>query len=381
MTTSEVFNFTEPIEKDNGIERYEEHIYEPTNGTNLNSPREIKININEQDMLTLPSKAYLLFEGQLVKADGTAYANAVLTNNGIMHLFNRITYQLSNKEIEAVYNIGQATTMLGMLNYANDFQLAQGLNQLWYKDSTSTSVLADVIHIFGFCDDYDKVIYGLKHTITLGRQSDDNAIFRLAGAAAGKVILNKIQLLMPNLIPSGEGKKRIIDEIKNKVTIPELPSQTSPENPRYVIVGFQTNRANVDQTVNASIFDHCELKNMFIMLNNNLRYPAEDCNLSFPNQQISRIYREASMFKERFYEINKLIANSNKSLSDYRDLYPIFVFDISKKSETLKLSTTQVQIRATFNTVVPANTQARALVLSDNILELKTDSNRINFEN
>ncbi|XP_065642662.1 uncharacterized protein LOC136074286 [Hydra vulgaris] len=323
MTTSEVFNFTEPMEIDNGIERYEEHIYEPTNGTNLNSPGEIKININEQDLLTLPSKAYLLFEGQFVKADGTAYANAdavALTNNGIMHLFNRITYQLSNKEIEAVNNIGQATTMLGMLNYANDFQLAQGLNRLWYKDSTSTAVLAD----------------------NTG----------LAGVAAEKVILNKIQLLMPNLIPSGEEKKRLIDEIKNKVTIPvsfrkgqcntttvqqatsfnwELPSQTSPENPRYVIVGFQTNRANGDQTVNASIFDHCDLKNMFIMLNNNLRYPAEDDNLSLPNQQISRIYREVSMFKERYYGMNELIAKSNISPSDYRDLYPIFVFDISKQ--------------------------------------------------
>ncbi|XP_065665467.1 uncharacterized protein LOC136086897 [Hydra vulgaris] len=181
------------------------------NGTNLNSPGEIKININDQDLLTLPYKAYLLFEGQLVKADGTAYANAdavALTNNG-------------------------------MLSYANDFQLAQGLNQLWYKDSTSTAVLADTTgfatrqayliqkpttkrtfsiciplrHIFGFCDDCDKVIYGLKRTIILVRQSDDNAIFRLAGAAAVKVILNKIQLLMPSLIPSGEEKKRLIDEI------------------------------------------------------------------------------------------------------------------------------------------------------------------------
>ncbi|XP_065650746.1 uncharacterized protein LOC136078857 [Hydra vulgaris] len=366
MTTSEVFNFTEPIEIDNGTERYEEHIYEPINGTNLNSPGEIRIKINEQDLLALPSKAYLLFEGHLVKADGTAYANAdavALTNNGIMHLFNRITYELSNKEIEAVYYPGQATTMLGTPNYSNDFQLAQGLNQLLYKDAISTAVLADstgfatrqayliqkpttketfsfcvpLRHIFGFCDDYDKVIYGLKHTITLVRQSDDNAIFRLAGAAAGKVILNRIQLLMPNLIPS--------------VTLFnwELPSHTPPENPRYVIVGFQTNRANGDQTVNASIFDHCDLKNMFIMVNNT-RYPTEDYDLfTFPNQKISRIYREASMFKEKFYGMTELITNSNISPSDYKDLYPIFVFDISKQSETLKSSSIQVQIRATVN--------------------------------
>ncbi|XP_065651238.1 uncharacterized protein LOC136079428 [Hydra vulgaris] len=206
MTTSEVLNFTEPSKIDNGIERYEEHEYKPINGTNLNSPGEIRINIEQQDLFTLPSKAYL-FEG-------------------------RITYQLSNQEIEAVYYPGQATTMLGMLNYANDFQLAQGLSQLWNKDVTSTAVLNDdtgfatrqayiiqkpttkgtfsfcvpLRHNFGFCDDYDKVIFGFKHTITLVRQSDDDGIFRLAAAATGKVNLNKISLFMPNLMPSDKEK-------------------------------------------------------------------------------------------------------------------------------------------------------------------------------
>ncbi|XP_065664806.1 uncharacterized protein LOC136086437 [Hydra vulgaris] len=205
--------------------------------------------------------------------------------------------------------------MLGMLNYANDFQLGQGLNQLWCKDNTSTAVLTDNIgfatrqayiiqkptteetfsfcvplrRIFGFCDDYDKVIYGLKHTITLVRQSDDSAIFRLAAVAAGKVNLNKISLFMPNLIPADVEKFKLYGEIEKKVTIPvrfrmrqcntttvqqstsfncQLAVKASPENPRYIIVGFQTSRTG-DQTANASIFDYCDLKNMYIMLNNN----------------------------------------------------------------------------------------------------------------
>ncbi|XP_065662440.1 uncharacterized protein LOC136084965 [Hydra vulgaris] len=214
-----------------------------------------------------------------------------------------------------------------------------------------------------------------------------------------QVNLNKISLFMPNLIPADKEKYELCDEIKRKVTIPvsfkmrqcdtttvqqstsfnwQLTVKTSPENPRYNIVGFQTNRANGDQTVNASIFDHCDLKNMYIMLKNNDMYPAVDYNLSFPNQQISRIYREASVFKEKFYGMNELIANSNISPSDYRDLYPLFVFDDSKQSERSKSSTIQVQIRATFNTAVPANTQAYALVLSDRIMELQSDGNKLN---
>src|SRR6218665_2818103 len=64
-------------------------------------------------------------------------------NNGLMHLFSQISYSLSNQEIEKLFHPGQATTMLGLLKYPNDFQLAQGLNQLWYKDSTATAVIAD----------------------------------------------------------------------------------------------------------------------------------------------------------------------------------------------------------------------------------------------
>ena len=48
------------------------------------------------------------------------------------------------------------------------------------------------MHIFGFCEEYDKIVYGLKHNLTLVRKTDDDAIFRLAAAGAGKVSLDKI---------------------------------------------------------------------------------------------------------------------------------------------------------------------------------------------
>ena len=67
----------------------------------------------------------MIFEGRLTKAGNTAYANAdevALTNNAIMHLFNRIEYHLSNQLIESLNYPGQATTMLGLLKYQDDFQ-------------------------------------------------------------------------------------------------------------------------------------------------------------------------------------------------------------------------------------------------------------------
>lgn len=425
MATSEVLNFTETPIVDEGIERYEFHEYEPVARTNLNSAGEIRINVEQQDLFTLPSEAYLLFEGRLTKADGSAYANAdavALTNNGLMHLFSQISYQLSNQEVESVFHPGQASTMLGMLKYPNDFQLAQGLNQPWYKDSAATAVVADnsgfavrqayliqkptvkgtfsfivpLKHIFGFCDDYNKIVYGFKHTLTLVRKADDDAIFRANAAGAGKVNLDKISLFIPHVIPSDMERMQLYKTIESKATLPvayrarqcdtitvpqsttfswRLSVKTSPEKPRYIIVGFQTDKDG-SQEANPSVFDHCDLKNMYIMLNQE-RYPAVDYNLSFPNQQFSRAYRDAATFSEKFYGMNDLITQSNITPADYKDLFPLMVFDVSKQSERLKSSVVDVKIKATFNAAVPAGTEAFAVVVSDRMLNFQSDGNKM----
>src|ERR1043165_6311616 len=141
---SEILNITEPSTIDEAIEKYEFHEYEPVSRTTLNSAGEIRITIETQDLYCHPAESYLLIEGRFVKADGTAYADAnaaAIVNNGLMYLFSQIGYRLSSQDIETIYHPGQATTMLGLLKYPNDFARAQGLNQLWCKDTTATAVM------------------------------------------------------------------------------------------------------------------------------------------------------------------------------------------------------------------------------------------------
>jgi len=129
------------------IEEYEYHSYEPITGTDLNRPGEIRINIETQDLFTHPSESYLVCDGKLVKnADDTEYANAdviTLTNNAMMHLFSNIKYQLSGQEIQSLFHSGQATTMLELLKFPDDFQKSTGLNHLWFKDSGATAHIKD----------------------------------------------------------------------------------------------------------------------------------------------------------------------------------------------------------------------------------------------
>ena len=75
-------------------------------------------------------------------------------------------------------------------------------------------------HIFGFCEDYHKIVYGLKHNLTLVRKTDDDAIFRGVAAGAGKVSLDKISWFMPHVIPADAEKFSIYKTIESKVKVP-----------------------------------------------------------------------------------------------------------------------------------------------------------------
>ena len=75
-------------------------------------------------------------------------------------------------------------------------------------------------HIFGFCENYDKIVYDLKHSLTLVRNTDDDAIFRGATAGAGKVSLDKMSWFMPHVIPADAEQFSIYKTIESKVKLP-----------------------------------------------------------------------------------------------------------------------------------------------------------------
>ena len=335
--TADILRITDPIITDESISEYEHLEYNPIAGSNLNnSGSDITITIELQDVFSHPNGSYLIIEGELIKNNNTRYADAdevTLTNNGIMYLFKRIRYDLAEKPIETIQQPGQTTTMLGLLKYPDDFSKSVGLNQLWYKDTNpdanrvgnngfnarqdyiiqrpnpkgTFSFKIPLKHIFGFCEDYPKIIYGMKQTLVFTRDDDNNAIFRNNAADAGKVVLNKISWYMPKVIPADKEKMDILKIIEKKQELPvayrmiqcataqitqtpffnwRLTAKTSPEVPRFLIVGFQTNKNN-NQEANPAVFDHVNVKSIHCTLNS-VRYPKTDYKISFPRFQFSR---------------------------------------------------------------------------------------------
>ena len=73
-----------------------------------------------------------------------------------------------------------------------------------------------------------------------------------------------------------------------------LPAKSHVEKPRWIIVAFQTDKSG-NQQYNPSIFYHCNVTNMFVMLNSR-RYPEIDYDdTNFTQQKFSRVLPVAKL--------------------------------------------------------------------------------------
>ena len=123
-------------------------------------------------------------------------------------------------------------------------------------------------HIFGFVD--SKVTYGMRDTFQLIRKDDNDALFRTAAAGAGNVLLSKLAWFVPIVQPNDVRKVNLYKRIAANNVIPvlfrmrqcetfSLPQARSivwrlgvssaPEKPRWVLVGLQTKKSGIKETI------------------------------------------------------------------------------------------------------------------------------------
>ena len=237
-------------------------------------------------------------------------------------------------------------------------------------------------HIFGFTDDYTKVTYGMRDTLQL--------------IGVGKVVLSKLAWSVPVVQPNDVRRVNLYNSIASNNAIPvsfrmrqcetfTIPQATStvwrlsvsytPEKPRGVLIGLQTDKS-VSQVRNAALFDHCNLTNMQVMLNHS-RYPSVDMRTYFAKEQFVGVYKSFYDFTSIYYAVDNLLAGSAVNPIAFKSLYPTHVFDVSKQGERLTEGVVDLTVRMEFSVAVPANTQAYAHVISDRMLKFKSDVSKM----
>ena len=436
QTNESYLNINDPVSIDDSVYMDDEALFEPVNTNTYNTVgSEIIINIQNADSYYRPSESRLVIEGELVKlADGTRYANGDrigFTHNGPMLLFSLFQYQLNGNTIETIQNPGHASLMKGMCSYSDDYSKSSGLNMFWLKDTNvgSTDAIIDanigylgrkdlllgnatiqsntigafsvsipLSHIFGFCEDYDKVLYGCKHSLRMIRGSDSAAIFRSSGTnpGNGKLNITRIAWYIPQIRPSIQIEQTLLNMINNKqsidvafrsrqfdsIAVPiaqsfswRLSVQTGTEKPRWILLAF--NSPNPSQASNNAVYLHSNLTNAYVTINSaDNRYPRVDITTSFADNLMNHAYYKFAEFQKKYYGFDKITTGSQVTPLEYRSLYPIFVFDIRKQSERLKETVSDITIKTTFAANPAANTMAYALVLSDRLLKLQSDGNK-----
>lgn len=420
-------NWKEELLIDESYEKINYDEYSPHTGIDLNNVHgDIRIVIRNQDQFLLPSKSYLNIEAQLLKENGEHYVpddKISLGNNGLMYLFDRVSYHLSNREIESYANPGIASTVKGLVTYPGDY--LKGTQFLWKKDNSKNtqsnsgfnarhkfvlsrhnngefSCSIPLSHIFGFCENYEKIMYGVEHTLILRRNHDSDAIIKsnekegnVEAVPRGKIIISKLSWHMPHAKISDEYKIPLYEQIENKTDIPirflnrqcerytlqkntkqlewKLNVATGAEKPRYVFLVFQNGRLD-NQNQNSAIFDHMGYRNAYCQINGQ-RYPDHDLDVDFKKNKYIKAFNMLCDYS------SNVVGHEQQSIGilDFENLFPILVFDLSHQSERIKNTPVDVTIKVDFTeSIANDNIEAYAVILSDRFIKLQSDGNKMN---
>jgi len=357
--TSELLHINESVIVDDSIESFQfvEQLSE-AGEANINTPgTKINITFNNSSHFIHPYESYLRIEGNLTTAAGVAWTAAnesaiAFVNNGILNLFIIFKYELADTIIEYSENAGFTTTVH---NYSTKSRTYQGLDWIWKPDegvitaeATNTpflirnllispppfnfSVCIPLKVIFNFCNDYNKVMWGLKHIIRMTRSNSTRALFRsvadisavvngiyhVTTAVGNEAVVNLTTLrwYMPVVRPSPSHEQALLEIVgsnskfidvaflnkrTNSIAVPAATTFTWPlattcgvERPRYIVILFQGAVAN--QATNSSVYSSApNVTNAYITLYG-IKYPSIDMNTYLANNKYSKWYREYKNF-------------------------------------------------------------------------------------
>ena len=381
--TSPYLQINESNLVDNSITEFEYVEYLPRDSNNMNKEGQHIFETKDEDVFLLPHKAFLEVRGKLQTNANADYNNndaISLVNNG-WSLFHSAQYQLNNQTIENIsLYLPQASTMLNLVSFSDDYSRSTASNQLWFRDTGDGSttlkqnfdevandananavrdgvramiarynsnrqanlgftarqnittgnkqitLMLPFSQIFGFCRDIDKVFRGVKHTIVLDREVANNYIMRANGVAAGKFNINHISLWMPKVKPSLSVESEI-----NAQLVKGHIKQLYFEQMRVYRTMFQPTETTMSWRVTTAAGSELP-RHVFVAFQSSERDNNQQFNnMIFDNANLRRISCRinSTQYPEREFECNFTPQNRN-----YSRLYLNFLESSNKYLDT-----------------------------------------------
>lgn len=232
--------------------------------------------------------------------------------------------------------------------------------------------------LFGYMD-YEKISYQLKFRLILNREVNHPLIFHGETGKKAYLKIDNLEFWIPHITPTLSIENMITKRLNTNKNIPvsfmarvaasvnfdqtkySWHFTRTSNTPRYLFLAFKKNvAANFEN--NDSLFHLQNIRSVQVQLNQT-RYPVDPIRIDTSKNYFSEGYQNYKNVCRDFGVETQLKPN------DWRNLFPIFCFDLSAQNEDLKKNGCDVTIN--IEKTGTDSLTAFAVVLEDSSYEIQ----------
>ena len=412
-----MFKLSENYEIDRRILKCDYIRYSPAEISTINTANsQIYINIPREDSVISLLNSYLELNFDVLRVDNSnryVEANDIrLVNLGPIALFSN--YKLtssSGKHLEEISHAHIVSLMYKLLTSCKDsdglsigFDRNRGRRK---NELTNNKTIKGKYHIriymkdiFGFAEHQEKGTYGLGYKLTLTRNTDNAVLNKDNAVVNGRVKINSLDWYVPHYSSNLEEYTKLMTQIKkNTPTLLhypersvfmkevntqnlwtfELGSQEGINVPVWIFVAFQQIDRQNDQNLNNDTFYRPLVTSVQCIIGTE-KYPDSGSLLNNNDDDYSQAYGQ---IKQTFKALTKddllqpYISNADFRSSNNGDNIGcnIYLFDIRYQKNFE--SSQPIKVEFKFDGVIPAGIYGYALVLTNKLISISSDGQRM----
>ena len=412
-----MFKLSENYEIDRRILKCDYIRYSPAEISTINTANsQIYINIPREDSVISLLNSYIELNFDVLHAaDNKRYANANdirLVNLGPIALFSN--YKLttaSGKHLEEISHAHIVSLMCKLLTSSKDGDdLSIGFDRdrdRRKRELSNKKNIKGKYHIriylkdiFGFAEYQEKGTYGLGYKLTLTRNTDNAVLNKDNAVAIGRVKINGLDWYVSHYSPNLEEYNKLMNQTKkNSPTLLhypersvfmkevntqnlwtfELGTQEGINVPIWIFVGFQQSDRQNEQNLNNDTFYRPLVTSEQCIIGTE-KYPDSGILLNYNDENYSQGYGQ---IKEAFRALTKdnilqpyISDHDFKSSNDGVNIgYNIYASDIRYQKNFENSQPIKVEFK--FDGVIPAGIYGYALVLTNKLISISSDGQRM----
>ena len=411
-----MFKLSENYEVDRRILKCDYIRYSPAEVFTINTANSQKyINIpREGSVISLLNSFELIFD-VLQAATSNRYTDANdirLVNLGPIALFSNYKLTTSSgkhsEDISHAHIVSLMYKLLTSSKDSDDLCIGFDRNRGRRKNELSNNknikgkyhIRIYLKDIFGFAEHQEKGTYGLGYKLTLTRNTDNAVLNKAAATNNAKVKNNSLDWYVPHFSANLQEYTKLMVRIKkNAPTLLhypeisvfmkevntqnlwtfELGTQEGINVPIWIFVAFQQNDRQNDQDLNNDTFYRPLVTSAQCIIGTE-KYPDSGILINYNDDDYSQGYGQ---FKEAFKALTKdnipqtyISEHDFRTSNDVNEIgYNIYAFNI--RYQKIFESSQPIKVEVIFDGVVPAGIYGYALVLTNKLISISSDGQRL----